>query len=147
MFIFFFLFFFFFNDTATTEIYTVSDTLSLHDALPIYRNRVEQMRQRQPDGADLLPSRRDAVEDAARDDQMSARVVVAEREAEPVVVPRGDSADERRRPADRERNRRRPAQRARMGHIRILWEQGEAAIRTAGRRCSRDLSTRRAGCP
>src|SRR6266566_10147387 len=29
----FFLFFFFFNDTATTEIYT----LSLHDALPIYR--------------------------------------------------------------------------------------------------------------
>src|SRR5205085_12097478 len=30
--IFFFFFFFFFNDTATTEIYT----LSLHDALPIY---------------------------------------------------------------------------------------------------------------
>src|SRR6187200_3723974 len=29
------VFFFFFNDTATTEIYTVSDTLSLHDALPI----------------------------------------------------------------------------------------------------------------
>src|SRR5579862_10048933 len=29
----FFSFFFFFNDTATTEIYT----LSLHDALPIYR--------------------------------------------------------------------------------------------------------------
>src|SRR5213082_3600117 len=28
--------FFFFNDTATTEIYTVSDTLSLHDALPIW---------------------------------------------------------------------------------------------------------------
>src|SRR5213082_4265199 len=28
-------FFFFFNDTATTEIYTESDTLSLHDALPI----------------------------------------------------------------------------------------------------------------
>jgi len=27
------LFFFFFNDTATTEIYT----LSLHDALPIYK--------------------------------------------------------------------------------------------------------------
>src|SRR6188768_4528722 len=30
-----FLFFFFFNDTATTEIYTSIDTLSLHDALPI----------------------------------------------------------------------------------------------------------------
>src|SRR5687768_17721329 len=32
MYIVFLLFFFFFNDTATTEIYT----LSLHDALPIY---------------------------------------------------------------------------------------------------------------
>src|SRR5687767_16028659 len=30
--LFFFFFFFFFNDTATTEIYT----LSLHDALPIW---------------------------------------------------------------------------------------------------------------
>src|SRR3712207_7238617 len=30
------LLFFFFNDTATTEIYT----LSLHDALPIYKNYV-----------------------------------------------------------------------------------------------------------
>src|SRR6059036_2650562 len=29
-------FIFFFNDTATTEIYTTYDTLSLHDALPIY---------------------------------------------------------------------------------------------------------------
>src|SRR6187455_3875904 len=29
------IFFFFFNDTATTEIYTVMNTLSLHDALPI----------------------------------------------------------------------------------------------------------------
>src|SRR5213083_2606810 len=27
--------FFFFNDTATTEIYTTANTLSLHDALPI----------------------------------------------------------------------------------------------------------------
>src|SRR5215471_3556107 len=32
LFFFFFFFFFFFNDTATTEIYT----LSLHDALPIF---------------------------------------------------------------------------------------------------------------
>src|SRR5213082_4251807 len=31
------IFFFFFNAPATTEIYTVSDTLSLHDALPIWR--------------------------------------------------------------------------------------------------------------
>eukprot|EP01026_Neomeris_dumetosa_P069168 TRINITY_DN68213_c1_g1_i1.p3 TRINITY_DN68213_c1_g1~~TRINITY_DN68213_c1_g1_i1.p3 ORF type:complete len:113 (-),score=9.09 TRINITY_DN68213_c1_g1_i1:27-365(-) len=43
-FFFFFLFlvlfcffvFFFFNDTATTEIYTNLNTLSLHDALPIF---------------------------------------------------------------------------------------------------------------
>src|SRR5437016_7333785 len=31
-------FFFFFNDTATTEIYT----LSLHDALPIYKQEFDQ---------------------------------------------------------------------------------------------------------
>ena len=30
--------FFFFNDTATTEIYTSTYTLSLHDALPICYN-------------------------------------------------------------------------------------------------------------
>src|SRR5881398_4145927 len=35
-----FFFFFFFNDTATTEIYTLSDTLSLHDALPILDARL-----------------------------------------------------------------------------------------------------------
>src|SRR6187397_3711244 len=35
LFLFFYLFFFFFNDTAPTEIYTVYNTLSLHDALPI----------------------------------------------------------------------------------------------------------------
>src|SRR2546429_5662726 len=35
-------FFFFFNDTATTEIYT----LSLHDALPISRRRFHALRRR-----------------------------------------------------------------------------------------------------
>src|SRR5689334_25447701 len=35
----FFFFFFFFNDTATTEIYT----LSLHDALPISGNVVDRV--------------------------------------------------------------------------------------------------------
>src|SRR5438094_8744261 len=35
-----FVFFFFFNDTATTEIYT----LSLHDALPIYGMRARRAR-------------------------------------------------------------------------------------------------------
>src|SRR2546422_7950107 len=39
-----FLFFFFFNDTATTEIYT----LSLHDALPIYCDPVPR------DGAERI---------------------------------------------------------------------------------------------
>src|SRR3712207_9539783 len=34
-----FIFFFFFNDTATTEIYT----LSLHDALPIYGLQAERL--------------------------------------------------------------------------------------------------------
>src|SRR5213076_3613334 len=29
--------FFYFKDTETTEIYTVGNTLSLHDALPIWR--------------------------------------------------------------------------------------------------------------
>src|SRR6266540_7214647 len=37
-FLFVFFFFFFFNDTATTEIYT----LSLHDALPILGAQVEE---------------------------------------------------------------------------------------------------------
>src|SRR3712207_7381508 len=49
------LYFFFFNDTATTEIYT----LSLHDALPIWhpprrRDGHELGRQRQREGQDDL---------------------------------------------------------------------------------------------
>src|SRR5205814_6847411 len=57
-------FFFFFNDTATTEIYT----LSLHDALPIYqphhlrRTEDARVRQREPRSqnhrADVLGGRR-----------------------------------------------------------------------------------------
>src|SRR3989442_5779934 len=43
-------FFFFFNDTATTEIYT----LSLHDALPIYRARPSILDTR-PAAPDTLP--------------------------------------------------------------------------------------------
>src|SRR3712207_8641781 len=44
--------FFFFNDTATTEIYT----LSLHDALPIYDHRAVEVLQRA--GDDLARRRR-----------------------------------------------------------------------------------------
>src|SRR5881396_4450827 len=50
----FFFFFFFFNDTATTEIYTVRNTLSLHDALPISRSAVWDT----PGGPPRWPSRR-----------------------------------------------------------------------------------------
>src|SRR3989454_11478053 len=47
-------FFFFFNDTATTEIYT----LSLHDALPIYRGLPRRrLRQVCPPLGDLRPVR------------------------------------------------------------------------------------------
>src|SRR6266571_4450988 len=51
--------FFFFNDTATTEIYT----LSLHDALPICRGRrlLEQPRARGRDALRLLPPQAGAV--------------------------------------------------------------------------------------
>src|SRR3712207_7484184 len=43
-------YYFFFNDTATTEIYT----LSLHDALPIYRVVVDRMQLRD-DAIELIP--------------------------------------------------------------------------------------------
>src|SRR2546430_14432848 len=44
------IFFFFFNDTATTEIYT----LSLHDALPIYELSGELRRERGVDVATVI---------------------------------------------------------------------------------------------
>src|SRR3989442_10467079 len=48
------LFFFFFNDTATTEIYT----LSLHDALPIYLVALQRVLLDEPlDGRDDLRHR------------------------------------------------------------------------------------------
>src|SRR5256885_15714115 len=49
-----FVFFFFFNDTATTEIYT----LSLHDALPIYdRDAAARRLGGARVGQDVLPGR------------------------------------------------------------------------------------------
>src|SRR5258707_15425881 len=47
------LFFFFFNDTATTEIYT----LSLHDALPIWAVVAAGRAEARPLQEGLLPSR------------------------------------------------------------------------------------------
>ena len=75
------------------------------------------MRQRQPDRADLLPARRDAVEDAPRDDQMPARIVVAEREAEAMIVKR----DERAGAARRARRARAASARRRDGIITCLF--------------------------
>src|SRR3712207_8511841 len=49
--------FFFFNDTATTEIYT----LSLHDALPIFRNELSargRVRLTKVEAARLIPGNR-----------------------------------------------------------------------------------------
>src|SRR6266487_5880737 len=67
----FFFFFFFFNDTATTEIYT----LSLHDALPIswYRSRPQRSPPERRSRAGAPPHRRGA---PARDrrDRKSTRL-------------------------------------------------------------------------
>src|SRR5256885_17162094 len=49
-----FFFFFFFNDTATTEIYT----LSLHDALPIFHLELVELEVRQPTVLRKLPDRK-----------------------------------------------------------------------------------------
>src|SRR5216110_3878976 len=49
---------FFFHDTATTEIYTSSHTLSLHDALPISPRRVPPPRRARPPGSRPWRSRR-----------------------------------------------------------------------------------------
>src|SRR5471030_3355870 len=59
MLFFFFFFFFFFNDTATTEIYT----LSLHDALPIWRGSRRLGRPRREGGAAAGRSRRSSPPD------------------------------------------------------------------------------------
>src|SRR5256885_13228355 len=66
--------FFFFNDTATTEIYT----LSLHDALPIYRVRDEE--RQHPDEDQQIDERRNpemseaAVARQRRRDRKSTRL-------------------------------------------------------------------------
>src|SRR6185436_20301302 len=52
LFVFFSFFFFFFNDTATTEIYT----LSLHDALPISSGAAVEIRARPPSTSHWLSS-------------------------------------------------------------------------------------------
>jgi len=62
------------------------------------------MRQRQPDGADLLPAGQEAVDDATRDDEMRARVVVAQRQAGGRVEECRRAPDQERRDGDGNRN-------------------------------------------
>ena len=66
---------------------------------------VQVDRQRQPYRADLLPSGREVVDDAPRDDQVRARIVVRERQAKLVIVIRGGGASDRDDGRDRERQR------------------------------------------
>src|SRR3989454_12670767 len=72
------LLFFFFNDTATTEIYT----LSLHDALPIWRGDRERAGPRGPGSARQPAGARPAAARAARAPG-AARPRGAERPAAP----------------------------------------------------------------
>src|SRR5579864_5518929 len=76
------------------------------------------MRQGQPHGADLLPPWREAVEDAARHDQVAARVVMTQRQPELVVVPADPRARDQRCQRDRSRKR---AARERYNHAFILY--------------------------
>src|SRR2546422_9623954 len=62
--------FFFFNDTATTEIYT----LSLHDALPISRPRRARRNRCPPVGAFARPSPRRRMLPSGRRDRKSTRL-------------------------------------------------------------------------
>src|SRR6266702_8988818 len=66
-FYFIFFFFFFFNDTATTEIYT----LSLHDALPIYL----RLPGRRDQGRDPCPVGRDRSEEHTSELQSRGHLV------------------------------------------------------------------------
>src|SRR5438067_4895475 len=66
----FFLFFFFFNDTATTEIYT----LSLHDALPICVDLLSQYQHGLQHRARARPRLRRRAGGGAAEDRKSTRL-------------------------------------------------------------------------
>src|SRR5256885_7262554 len=78
------MFFFFFNDTATTEIYT----LSLHDALPIYQHAAQRRGRRGVEAAAHRAMLRDMVVDDARDPHVAelAEQRAQQRFLEPVVL-------------------------------------------------------------
>src|SRR6202034_4949438 len=70
----FFLFsyiFFFFNDTATTEIYT----LSLHDALPIYRSAEGQATERPGEPPELTVDAKKRSEEQTSELQSQSNLV------------------------------------------------------------------------
>src|SRR5205823_5692300 len=77
----------------------------------------------QPDGANLLPAGRDAVDDPPRDDEMAARVVVAERETESMVVESGGRAARRR---EYRAQRGETAAARQYNHVFILWGDSSA---------------------
>src|SRR2546421_3673009 len=86
------LFFFFFNDTATTEIYT----LSLHDALPISRERADVFLARLVEvglvqqSGDELPSDRKSTRLNSSHDQISYAVFCLKKKKEP-FKPKSDT--------------------------------------------------------
>src|SRR6266436_8122142 len=83
------VFFFFFNDTATTEIYT----LSLHDALPISRVQREQRHSRQPALEPAADAERPLGEDADDAPALERGERLAQRADVGAVEVEGDRAD------------------------------------------------------
>src|SRR2546430_10435731 len=65
-----FVFFFFFNDTATTEIYT----LSLHDALPIWRPKKVPWKVPSLRAGTAAARLRETMESTAPEDRKSTRL-------------------------------------------------------------------------
>ena len=62
--------------------------------IDLRRQHAEQVRQRQPHAADLLPAGHQAVEDSPRHDQVGAGIVVAEGEPKVRVVESGGAPGE-----------------------------------------------------
>ena len=69
----------------------------------LHRQHVQEVRQRKPHGADLLPSGSEAVDDAARHDEMRTRIVVAQRQTGRGVVDGRRGSGRQRRRGDQKR--------------------------------------------
>src|SRR5260370_15040136 len=82
----FFFSFFFFNDTATTEIYT----LSLHDALPIWRRRTGSSRSGRGTVRPARGWRRSAPSSASGSTRQERRDSRPARDLPPAARPRPD---------------------------------------------------------